>query len=187
MLVKKNLVRYIYFISGEKNSGKTNFAKNLASQLKKDGVNLSGIFTEKNIDDTYYIVSMDQVLQVPFAKKDKEDNWLKKNNFYFNPVAIREGESYILESLKDKNEIILLDEIGPLEIGGEIWAPVVQKLLESDIHLILVIRKNIIPLVINQWRIHNFKLFDINQMDLGYVHETIIGNIREQEGKSMYH
>ena len=89
----------------------------------------------------YEIQNIQTGKTLPLASRGFIENWNKTGNFYFNPEAILFGNKILTDPGLIKNDLIVLDEIGPFELDGKIWADSVSHLIiTSDCPMILVVR-----------------------------------------------
>ncbi len=56
----------------------------------------------------------------PFASGDKAGNKIKAGRYYIDKESVDKGNRLLFRSLERK-KVIILDEIGPLELSGDGW------------------------------------------------------------------
>lgn len=167
----------IIIISGERRKGKTTFLKNILSDFDANKITYSGIISE-GIDDNDKRIGFN-IIDLTTNKKSKlcsvnEDFGNKKiGKFYFDENIIESGNKIIQSSI---NNLIIIDEVGYLELEDLGWAPSINKLIEQKKDIILVVRKKLLEKVINKWNFNNAQIFDISEYSYSEVSNIIINN-----------
>jgi len=112
--------------------------------------------------------------QIPLASLEKCKNWYPLGKFYFNPSSLSHGDNLLQSDEILENKIIILDEIGPFELKGEVWANGLNKLLNtySGI-LILSVRKTLIREVISHWNLQHPEIIDISKIQVDEILDKI--------------
>jgi nucleoside-triphosphatase THEP1 len=89
-------------------------------------------------------------------------NYLKYGRFYFDRGAISFGEE-LLES-GPANAVRIIDEVGLLELNGNIWAPAIRKLLkQDDLIMIITVRDSFVDEVIHTFDLNDVKLIQLSE------------------------
>jgi nucleoside-triphosphatase THEP1 len=155
----------VFIISGEKHQGKTTWVRRLIDILNQNK-NLVGGFVapgkfEKNQRSEFGILDL----------KSGKSKVLSSINFTegesIGPFRFsEEGQNFGKEILKPENlrdcRFVVIDEIGPLEMKNEGWAPSIDVLMAfPEITHIWVVRKNLVNEVIKKWQLFDVNIFDI--------------------------
>jgi len=120
------------FLTGEKQIGKSTIIDTvIASNL----FSISGFRTKKDKDLYMYPAS------APFKKFIKVAYFMD-NKMIPDTVAFNEYGSYLLQ-LIDKNDLVIMDELGYLEEDAHKFINSVMDIVNSDINILGVIRSNI--------------------------------------------
>jgi len=157
----------VFIISGSSGEGKTNLLKKIVSTLEKQNIKVRGIYAEGqwegNSRSGHTLVEIGGKQRVNLCSTTYSRNWIKEERFYFNPDAINTGISILENILAENPQLIVVDEIGPFELRGKIWADVFRKLLKSASCPILITTKQklIIP-VTEVFSIINYFEFPIS-------------------------
>lgn len=89
----------IAIVTGEKGSGKTRFMSETATELKKRGFNVGGVYTRKIIENgeitAYRTVNVANCEEQPFLKKDSENIQLRIGAFSIDPEGLEFGRKAI--------------------------------------------------------------------------------------------
>ena len=91
---------------------------------------------------------------------DKKSNWIRHRDFYFDPGSFKRGEEIIAKGLESKVDLIVLDELGPMELSGNGWSNAIQKLEKNyDLIQIWVVRDRIVKEVKDRWNIPDENIY----------------------------
>jgi nucleoside-triphosphatase THEP1 len=100
---------------------------------------------------------------------------VKAGNFIFFRPALLEGKKIIENAILYRPDIIILDEIGSLELEGRIWAGTLESLLERWRGiLILTVRQKFLKSVISHWKLNPAGIFNIACINTGGAAEKIL-------------
>ncbi len=134
-------MRRIFLVTGRPGIGKTTLVRKVAEALY-DKYIIKGFITqevrEQGVRVGFKIMTIERVL----GKNGKED-WLahvslfkgnpKIGKYNVNIEAIDEiGVKTLEESLRDNVDLVVIDEIGPMELLSRKFLPTVERVLNSD-------------------------------------------------------
>lgn len=156
---------HCFIIKGEKNQGKTLFLKKLNDSLKNSGIYPSGFIAEGIIhpagNKDYILCPLPTGKKVALASTLPNPAYPAAGRFHFNTEAINLGKDLIDKALTQKKQVLIIDEIGPLELKGRVWADSLRKILKSEVPvLVITVRKRIVNLVIEDFDIRNYSLIE---------------------------
>ncbi len=157
--------KQIIILSGAQGEGKTTRCLEIVSQLKAKGESVGGIvapgFWENNIRSGFNLMNIQTNQEIPFARRDSIESWIKIKTFYFNPKAIEKGE-VILRKAVLENDWIILDEIGNLDIKGHLWSSIFTDLIKiPNKNWIICVRDIFVDEVIEHWQMQNVKVLQL--------------------------
>ena len=129
----------IILMAGPKFSGKSAFVERLLPALRENGFSLTGFFQRGVFDENgfkagYDLVSVDGAITVPLARRPGPDS-----PWQFDETAFARAAQMLDESA----EVIILDEIGPLELSGGGHAAVLESALSAEMAVLLVVREEL--------------------------------------------
>jgi nucleoside-triphosphatase THEP1 len=158
--------KQIFILSGTQGEGKTTRCLEIVQQLKARGESIGGIvalgFWENNARSGFDLMDIRNHQKIPFAKREAESGWLKIKGFYFNPKAIKEGES-ILRLAVQQNDWIIIDEIGKLDTKGYLWSSVFTELIKiPNKNWIICVRDIFVDEVIEKWKLKSVKILKVS-------------------------
>lgn len=147
----------ILLLTGGTGSGKTMTLKKILSRLESSGIPAGGMLApgrflasgEKEFDlelipgpDRYFL-----------STRIQYTGWQAIGGFRFNPEAVEAGLRHLRSLPQKQFHLYLLDEIGPFELDGLLWAPVIPDLLETSTPMIWTVRTRIVDRVREQWNL----------------------------------
>jgi len=158
----------LFILTGERASGKTTFLMRLIQILNSKGLQPEGFYAighwQNNQRSRFELVNITTNNRLLLCKTETETNWPYHQPYYFNPEAIREGNDILKLTVKKNADIIIIDEVGKLEIKGFIWHQSLKKLSKQmDKPMLWVIRKTFIKETLKTFGISHSTIIDIKQ------------------------
>ncbi|MBN1925353.1 MAG: DUF2478 domain-containing protein, partial [Prolixibacteraceae bacterium] len=168
----------IFIICGEVNQGKTKTAKKVVDKLVSAGIKVSGFYTVANKDvegeKTYFIEDISSGKKQKLGTKNIPLGDIKKSRFVFSERGLDFGKKILEHTLNVPPELIVIDEIGPLEIKGKGWAPEIEKLLlKSNTPQLWTVRQKLVDVAIRKWNVGEVHIFNMNSN----MHEYLAARI----------
>ncbi len=162
---RDNKMLPIIIISGNIQQGKTTFVRKVIHRLKRQNIDIGGFMSnvEYHADKRvgYTLEDIKSGAKVQLCSIIEDFNWKKQGKFFFNPDAIEKGNK-ILNFENSIPELIIIDEIGPLEVKSGGWSPAIQKIANEAIAPMLwVVRDSLVNKLSRKWpvgKIYHFKL-----------------------------
>lgn len=170
----------VIIIAGDRHEGKTTFASELARHLKKKSKKVGGFIAPGEFENyrrsSFKILDLETGLSKPLCSIHFTEGE-KTGPFRFDQNGQLFGQSLLdPENLKNK-DFVIIDEIGPLEMKGEGWAPSIDKLMnDADYTLIWIVRKSLVNQVIEKWHLIDVELIDIKQQNPAEVAQSLLKN-----------
>jgi nucleoside-triphosphatase THEP1 len=160
----------IFIITGETGSGKTTFLLNLIEELRESSLSIAGFAAlsvpEDGPSGSFDILDLVSGKILPLASRRFTEGWEQSGKFYFNPEGILQGRNILENTLMAENDLIIVDEIGPFELEGKIWADPLTRLLERQLcSILLVVRKQLVAQVIQHWNLRDAMIIDAGQTE----------------------
>jgi nucleoside-triphosphatase THEP1 len=133
----------IFILTGTVGCGKTSFLRRLLSFLNADGVEVSGFFAARVFDaDTlagYDLIEIAILRRHPFLRMTEEAGRERVGPFFVDPAGTAKAAEII--RLSPPSSLLVIDEIGPLELQDKGHWPAVAPLLDDpDRNFVFVIR-----------------------------------------------
>jgi nucleoside-triphosphatase THEP1 len=178
--LKKNIDpgRKIFIIKGKVDGGKTTFVKYLIGRLNQKKIRVAGIYSEKIFENNkkigYDLVNI---------KTRESKVFLRKNNgsperigdYTINPEAIHAGNEILKPENNNHGHLIIIDEVGLMELNGKGWAKSLDDLTNQiNHHLLIAVRDDFAEKIIERWNFRNSHVFHVSGDDNHAVSEKII-------------
>jgi len=148
----------IYVVTGRIQSGKTTFLSELVRALKEKKNEVAGFLSKGQSQDGerlgFTLVNVQDGSEILLASRENTKTWLRYGRFFFNPEAFAEGERIIKKAIAQESKLVILDEVGPLEMEAKGWADMLDILSKEKKGVqIWVVRENILDQVLERWGI----------------------------------
>ena len=148
-------------------------------KLRIDGY-LSEAVWEKEKFIGYDLADLKENRLFPFIRKEGQEEWEKIGSFFFLPETLDLAKKIIRRSKKE--DLCLVDEVGPLELKGQgVWPALEDVLMIPEQDLLLVMRESIMKDFIRKMQRDDFIVYDIeqNKTPLRMV-ESLVQNLGKQ-------
>jgi nucleoside-triphosphatase THEP1 len=157
----------IYLLKGAVQGGKTAFLSSMTELFQKEGITVGGFLSPGNTSEGkrsgFELRQIGTGIQVTMAGLQKKEHWFKYRRFWFNPMAFAQGEMWMEESLKKKVRVLVIDEVGPMELEGRGWAGTLDRLVKQNTTLQLwSVREQLVSQVLERWNIGSTQLIDMD-------------------------
>ena len=166
--IKNNLSKKIFIISGSIGQGKTTQIQKIVESLKSQNITVGGIFSPRIMENEttigYDIVDIMTDNRVKFLRKTTNENQTKIGNYSILPDGLQIGINALTTSKNRNNKIVIIDEVGKLELENKGWAKNITNLINtSNNNLILSVRDSLTQLVIQKWNLKDYTIFNISK------------------------
>jgi iron complex transport system ATP-binding protein len=122
----------------------------------------------------YDIIDIKTNEREAFLRQNYTKNNLKIGRFNIHLQGLQKGIKAIKESNNPNIQIVIIDEVGVLELENNGWAKNIEELIRnSQNHVLLVIRDSFVEQVIEKWKIKNYLVFDIKEKNFTSISNTI--------------
>jgi nucleoside-triphosphatase THEP1 len=156
----------VIILSGEVQEGKTSFLLKVADQLKQDGYSIGGFFARGiHVDGERVGYDLEDIHTEETSiliRKTPSKGWYRHGKYYFSP----EGEAFgknILNGIGNQEfDLVIIDEVGPVELKGKGWANEIEKLVhQKSVLQLWVVRSHLLKRVFRQWKIGDILIVDV--------------------------
>lgn len=169
----------IFIVTGDKDSGKSTTLERIVTRLTNEGIAVGGIIQRKVMKssvrhgyDLYDILSQQSV---PLCRTDAPDKGITAGPFKFYPEGIRFGLDALSISKFNGCDIVIIDEVGPLELTGKGWSgPLSENLNKFSGILLIVIRESLVDDIRNKFQFTPEEVWNLNYIEI----DTILKHIR---------
>ncbi|MGB8359538.1 MAG: nucleoside-triphosphatase [Bacteroidales bacterium] len=168
----------VYIITGETGEGKTSLLQKLTEILKDKGIREGGILAPRIMEGAtttgYDILDIRSGDRSPFLRvTNPEISGIDKFTRFDEGYEV--GIRALDPANNTENEVMVIDEAGPLELRGEGWAGRISELLsQNKWQIILVVRKSLINEVVRKFGIKDFMIIEAGNRDEGKIVNEIL-------------
>lgn len=162
----------VYIIKGEINQGKTQEILSIYNRDKQgDGFVSKKIFINQTDFTGYEIVRLSTDEKMPLAYKSQYvpphwDEIYRRGPFSFSKAAFVFAE-HIIDDIIDRHiDPVFIDEIGPLELDGNGFFAVLEKILRTQKDVYITVRNHCVNEVINKFNIRDHKMIMLNEKNI---------------------
>ena len=165
----------VFILSGGRGTGKTTTLEEIVRLLRSDGIEPRGFLSPvvRDHDDRlgYDLQVLGNGARIPLARRGSPEaastaGAMRAGSFTFFPDAIRAGRTELDGARTRTTALIIIDEVGPLELQGLGWAPALLPLIIARTHpLVLVVRPSLVPEVCARWNFEPAKIWDASVLD----------------------
>lgn len=160
--------RQIIILTGLVDSGKTRWCRELAAANPEClGVLLLKVYAEGERIG-YDALRLPVGDRIPFARVEGHEpsGWIAAQRvgpFWISSVGLKSANAWLIEAARKSRNIIIIDEVGPLELGGGGLCPGLRTVLASTLQrkLYVVVRSECVEAVCNCFGITSYTLVEI--------------------------
>ncbi len=158
----------VLILTGEMQQGKTSLLKRLLNELASEELPTEGFYTEVIIKNDerlgYTLNTIHSDESVILCGKSSETGLKRYGRFYFNETAIEKGNLILQKALENNAPLIVIDEVGPMEMSGDGWASSIDKICESSgIPMIWTVRKSLAGKAARKWNVGDVFIVDVGE------------------------
>ncbi len=159
--------REVIIVSGDRGEGKSKFLSKLAEELKNNKIEISGFIAEglyiDNEKKGFILRNLENNEQKVLSSFEPIGN-VKIGRFYFDEKVIEYGFDILDNANNDDFKIIIVDEIGQLELKNKGWSKAVEKIMpNTNVIQVWAVRKKYINDVLRRFAISRATVFDISE------------------------
>jgi nucleoside-triphosphatase THEP1 len=156
---------------GEKHSGKTTSAAELARAARAKGFDIAGLLAPSLYDNGvlagFDVFDLRTEARAPLARRTSGGG--QGEPYIFTAEGLKVGRSALSAAATKSAELIIVDEFGPLELSGGGWRKDVDSLFAStDAVILLVVRRELadeVQQLYAEIRSHNFAACEKESVD----------------------
>jgi nucleoside-triphosphatase THEP1 len=160
----------IFIVTGSVGEGKTTFAKNLIEFFREKNIRTVGIISERvmtgSLTTGYDLVNIETGEKKVFLRQNEECGSEKIGRFAICPEGLAMGRAALNSPIPKENRIIIIDEVGLLELHDKGWSECIKKLLQGKGNSILLsVRDKFVNEVKIKFDLEDAIIFNINETD----------------------
>lgn len=172
----------VFILTASIGEGKTTYAKKLIDLFRNKGTSVGGIISERvmmNSQTTGYdLVNIETGESVILLRQDGKCGSERIGRYTICKGGIERGNEILSSLASRKIQLIIIDEVGLLELQDEGWTKSINQLLaESSVNLLITVRTDYVDAVIKKWDIRNAVTFDVRKTDYTDIGASILNNM----------
>lgn len=158
----------IYLVIGDREEGKTAFLRKMVDDLIAEGKKVSGflaigIHDKEGVRCGFRIRNIETGEEAEFCVTDGNPHWEKIGRFRINPHGLAKGYEWMAPERIRQSDILVIDELGPLEMVGKGWSDLIGRILQEDPKtMIWTVRRNLAAKIAVKWNVGEVKFIDVN-------------------------
>ena len=157
----------IFVVKGKVDSGKTTLIKGLIENLSNKNITIGGIYTQKIFENEekigYDVIDIKTNTAETFLRTNHCNTCEKIGMFSIFPEGVKKGEQSLNSENTANYQLIVIDEVGLLELNGKGWAKCLDQLIQSGKnHLLIAVRDKFSEAVLNKWKIQHAIVLEVS-------------------------
>jgi len=166
----------IILLTGNKNEGKTTLLKELISLLKNKSIDCSGIITygvfQNEFKHKYIVENIENGNQAVLCEFMGNEHL--PYPYQFCEPGIQLGINTLISAQYSPESVVIIDEVGPLELSENGWSPALNKILKNEFNtMIISVRNSIIDEVIQKWNLQNVQKLNVRETSALYIYKQV--------------
>ena len=181
--LRNKLSRKIYIISGSIGEGKTTQVQKIVNELQVRGIPLSGVYSPRIMElgqtTGYDVVDIESGKREPFLRLADNDNHDRIGRFSILPEGYNAGRSALKNSRNSNNRLVIIDEVGRLDLDNQGWAENISELVNGSQFLVFAVRDIFTEQVIDKWDLKDYSIFKASDNPHQLVSELLINQLSQ--------
>jgi nucleoside-triphosphatase THEP1 len=171
--------KQIFIITGNIASGKTTFLVQLNEKLRELNIKTGGFYSPRIMDDDltigYDLVHVTDNERIEFLRNDGDSNNAEIGRFTIDEKSVLRATQWIKEDIENDWKIIIIDEVGKLELDEKGWYDAIDILLSSNIkNQIWAVRNSFVDQGIKKWNLKNAVIIDVENQTVDDIVEYFL-------------
>jgi nucleoside-triphosphatase THEP1 len=169
----------VFIITGSIRGGKTTFVEMLIELFRSNNIKVGGILSKRVSDGSvttgYDIVNIETGQKEEFLRENGKSGIGTIGRFIICSKGLAEGKKIINSLINHPNKLVIIDEVGLLEIQNNGWSNCIDDLLgKSSNHILMTVRDIYVDEVKNKWDLTEAVTFDISEDDYLHIGKCIM-------------
>ena len=176
-------IRKVFIVTGAVGEGKTAWLVRLTGLLKERGISIGGILALRLMEEGkttgYDITDIRTGERTPFLSQTG-DAKVGVERFAMDEAGHRAGQRALDPAANRAMDVVIIDEVGPLELKGKGWSDRITGLIhETRVILILAVRKNLTEAVTDKFGIAPAAVTEVTNGDLIKFADEIVTLVKK--------
>jgi nucleoside-triphosphatase THEP1 len=149
-------LKNIFIVTGDRTSGKTSLLAALTEEFRQRQRSVGGILSPvvqmDSIRTGYDVINIQTGERVPLCRNEPDGIGVKIGEWIFRNDGIQFGRTALDPPSLIACDLVIIDEVGPLELENKVWATSLDRLIGSfPCPIILAVREHLIERVQDRW------------------------------------
>ena len=158
----------IFLVTGPVQAGKTTFLSALVTLLEREEISAGGFLCPGTFSSGhrsgFELRQVGSGAGLSMAAAEQVEGWVPFRRFWFNPLAFDRGRQWIEQCLESRTTVVVVDEVGPMELAGGGWSDTLDMLAEQAGPLqCWSVREPLLSEVRERWNISSGHTIDIRE------------------------
>ncbi len=167
--VKSQLSRKIFIVTGSVGEGKTTRIQEIVEALKTQNISIGGILSPRIMENGttigYDILDIATNERAAFLRIADGEKLPRIGSYSILSEGIKTGCKALRHSHNNK-QLVVIDEVGKLELSNMGWADDLNHLLNDSGHnLILSVRDRFMGEIIERWQLKDYTIMHVSESD----------------------
>ncbi len=181
--VQSDLAPGIFFITGAIGQGKTTCVQAIVAALQREELVVAGLYSPRLLQEGvtvgYDVVDIQNGRRSRFLHIQGDPGMGRIGRFYIHPQGLALGRKALAAA---KAHVVVIDQIGPLEMDGGGWLEPLQRWLRvPDTKLVLTARPDLVDDMMRLWNVSRACISSVSEEEIHRVAGRIVAQIRRQD------
>lgn len=172
----------VFVITAGVGSGKTTAASDIIQSLQKKGIRCKGFLsigtTAEGVRSGFRLLDIHTTESVILCDTTYQEGWEPTGKYYFNPEALSFGNNLLNPANLQETDLIVIDEIGPMELNNHGWAESIRELCHTlQTPQLWIVRESLVKQVVRKWSVGDIYVFHLNQDHPDAIKEIINAHV----------
>lgn len=164
----------VYIIAGRPGTGKSALLADVVAGLKRAGLNVRGICApgiwKQGKRYGFDLIDMLTGARAVLCRRDDSERWPSLGPFRFRPEGLAFGHKALAMSRVRDADLVVVDEVGPLELKGNGWTPELNALVkEGRKPMIWVVRLDMVKEICQRWSLSNPPVWEVGRKKIDAI------------------
>ncbi len=136
----------ITLLTADQGAGKTSFLQGAVERWRQEGVRVGGFLSlgvgTPGQRESYDLLDLTVGTRIQLCQRSETGSGPRTGSFQFSESALAKGNSILREP--GAIDLLVVDEVGPLELGGDGWWPALVEQMDTPMNQIWVVRSSLV-------------------------------------------
>lgn len=176
----------VWLVSGALGGGKTTFVKIVAEILITHNCRIGGFLSvrrsEADVTIGYDLQEINSNERVKFLQLVTAEATEKIGRFEICHEGVKKGNDILDHTITSSYDLVVIDEVGRLELRGDGWARSIQNLMGVSKNMLLITVRDGLELeVIHKLKLKNYQIVHVGVTDAAHLAQRILKRLEESK------